>query len=334
MSFNRLNRTNSLKKIGQSYTGLKPTITSATGGSVSTPGNGFTVHTYNGSDTFTITGLSGNITNVDYTSTYRKVGGTFAAPGSALQYVLVGGGGAGGGNAGAGGGAGGFRTNQPGHPRAGSDTTSPLSMGVDYTIQVGAGGPQDAANGQPSGILQPSNPNFTSLQTTGGGGGCNSSDPARPGGSGGGAAGPGNTGGGGNAGGYNPSEGQNGGVSNSGCCQNRSGGGGGGAGGAGNNTSSNSSGAPGGSGISITFDGTPRTFCGGGGGSSHYGGGQPSGGPGGGGNGGYGLWLTGNENNGSNATAGGVNTGGGGGAGPGGGGIGKSGGSGKIMLRY
>ena len=89
----------------------------ATGGTVTAagivPGNGYRYHVFTAPGTFTVFG-SGNV-----------------------EYLVVAGGGGGGSNQGGGGGAGGFRTNVPGHPLAGSPF--PVSV-TSYPVTVGPGG--------------------------------------------------------------------------------------------------------------------------------------------------------------------------------------------------
>ena len=93
---------------------------------------------------------------------------------SAVDYLVVAGGGGGGG--GGAGGAGGFKT----------ATSFAVTAGISYTVTVGAGGAAYAASVQGS---DGSNSVFSSITSTGGGGGGGSGAPrdGRTGGSGGGA---------------------------------------------------------------------------------------------------------------------------------------------------
>ena len=96
-------------------------ICEATGGTTSTPGDGYKYHTYNSSSTFVVT-----------------------TPGK-IEYLLIGGGAGGGGHAGGGrGGAGGVRTNLSGHPLAAPDFI--VSIGT-YTVTIGSGGPGAPSSG-------------------------------------------------------------------------------------------------------------------------------------------------------------------------------------------
>lgn len=132
----------------------------ATGGTITaagiTPGNGYRYHVFTAPGTFTV-----------------------FSPGN-VEYLVVAGGGGSGPYYGAGGGAGGFRTNVPGHPLAGSAFPVSITPGV-YPVSVGAGGPASTL-GNPS--------SFGPITSDGGGyGGVG-------GGAGGGGA-PGGSGGGG-----------------------------------------------------------------------------------------------------------------------------------------
>ena len=105
--------------------------------------------TRSGAATIAYAGASGGVISdyldptpgIRYRAHIFTSSGTFTVTDSALtsvQYLVVAGGGGGGGhNSGGGAGAGGFRTNVPGHPLAGSPF--PISPGP-YTVTVGAGG--------------------------------------------------------------------------------------------------------------------------------------------------------------------------------------------------
>ena len=126
---------------------------SATGGTTSTPGNGYKYHFFTSPGTFTV-------------SEAGNRGGT-------IDFLLIGGGGGGGNDDGGGGGAGGYVEN-----------TGHLITAQGYPITIGGGGPgggsgQDGTTGTPS----------TGFSATafGGGGGADSTGNGKDGGSGGGA---------------------------------------------------------------------------------------------------------------------------------------------------
>ena len=187
-----------------------------------------------------------------------------------IDYLVVAGGGGTGVSAtsdrSGGGGAGGFRTNLPGHPLAGSPLTATVQT---YTVTVGAGGGGAGGNGPDvGGSNHNGSPSvFGSITSTGGGGGGAGHGTqtvvqnGAPGGSGGGAGylGPGVGGSGsGSAGSGNtppssPPQGNDGGTTQ--------GGGGGGAGGAGGNGPNGAGGA--GSPIAIETN-TAKTYAAGG----------------------------------------------------------------------
>ena len=276
-----------------------------------------------------------------------------AAGSNAVEYLVVGGGGAGGtgqnGSAGAGG-AGGFRTRTalPGASPLNAPANLPVSA-QGYPIVVGAGGGSESKLGP---IKPGSVSSFSTIASAGGGAGrpgnnsvCGSPGynpvPAMNGGSGGGATG--NCGPGaastGNTPPVSPPQGNNGGAGNM-TGGNRSGGGGGGAGAAGQNGINPLQGGAGGAGSFIpnafigptapSYGCSPsplapngRYFSGGGGGGVQSGSNFGAGGAGGG-------------KAGANPTggAGTVNTGGGGGSG-GNDCIGSgTGGSGIVIIRY
>jgi len=156
--------------------GLTPTFTQATGGTVSTVGN-FKIHEFTGDGNFVVTAVGNSCT--------APAGGP-----SNVDYLVVAGGGAGGtGYAGGGGGAGGFRTTFP-SPSCNAGAF-PISEQT-YPISVGGGGAQtcgpDGSNGNGG---RGSNSIFSTITSTGGGGGRGGSgtggSSCMPGGSGGGA---------------------------------------------------------------------------------------------------------------------------------------------------
>ncbi|MEI6606868.1 MAG: InlB B-repeat-containing protein, partial [Verrucomicrobiota bacterium] len=212
----------------------------------------YTVHTFTGSGTFTVTSASGGTVN----------------------YLVIGGGGGGGGSTGGGGGAGGFL-----------ESTATVTGGnTAYTVSVGTGGPGGSGNtawgtdGNPSA--------FGSFATAiGGGGGAPNANSGTANGHTGGSGGGGSwvtsasTGGAGTAG-----QGNKGGD-----CLAWGGpyvaGGGGGAGAVGVAGNKQNPGANGGAGKASTITGTSTTYAGGGGGGAFNSPGG-TGGTGGGGNGG------------------------------------------------
>ena len=232
---------------------------------------------------------------------------------TALEYLVVAGGGSGGSGYGGGGGAGGYRT------ASGFAVVAEQS----YPVTVGAGG----VAGPYSGVGTSGEDSvFSTITSTGGGrGGAPGDKTGASGGSGGGgndAAG----GGAGNTPSTSPSQGNGGGYG-----PGNYGGGGGGSSAAGQNASPGAGGA----GTANSITGTSVTYAGGGGGgsaSSSVPGG--AGGSGGGGPGGKGNWPADTEPgpSGSLGVAGTANTGSGGG----GGGYAKGGdgGSGVVILKY
>jgi len=235
----------------------------ATGGTITTPGNGYTYHFFTGTGPFNVVSGAGTVD----------------------VYMVAGGGGGSFPSIGAGGGAGGMRT----------VSGVPISV-KDYTVQCGAGGAGGTNQGAPSGYS--GNPSKITdsagiilCETTGGGYGRTPTAPSANnvngysggiGGSGGGGdyASGNNTAAAGNAGGYSPPEGNPGGNGNP-AGPRYGGGGGGGAGGAGGGPTSG--GGTGGSGSyfnepiinGLPQYGTPgpngayRYFAGGGGGGAY-----------------------------------------------------------------
>lgn len=302
----------------------------ATGGTISTPGNGYTYHVFTSPDSLTVSSGTGNI-----------------------EYLIVAGGGGGGGSyGGSAGGAG----SGGGGVRSGSTIITPGA----YIAEVGEGG----TGGQYSPLVASTNgtnSSFNSIIAHGGGRGGGDHAPhhnGNPGGSGGGAAYnkpfPGPV----ISYGYNPgtpapvlasavpslpspygiTQGYNGG--NADTSGPRACGGGGGAGGVG--TDGGPSSGPGGAGAPFpAYAGPlfspvmpspwvstvgPTGLYAGGGGGGQYSGSATTGGPGGGGAGGP-TSAPGAGSNGATNTGGGA--GGGGSPGPGG-----TGGSGIIIVRY
>jgi hypothetical protein len=260
--------------------------------------------------------------------------GTFSVPSgvTAVDVLVVGGGGAGGTHHGAGAGAGGL-IYRPGFP---------VTPGGTVSVTVGDGGA--ATNNYPS--PSPSGEKGASGQASvfgtltaqgGGGGGYASNRGVTPGGSASGYSAPGGTNPGSGATLQTDQSGESGnyGFGNiGGGNDGDSAGGGGGAGGAGGNGQSSGPGGQGGIGRAYTIaDGTTSVYYAGGGGGSRY----PSDNPGGqGGQGGGGNGGKTNEDN-YPSRGGTANRGGGGGAadrGPGTEGKGGGGGKGIVIVRY
>ena len=242
-----------------------------------------------------------------------------------MNYLVIGGGGAGGGNFRAGGGgAGAYRTNWNNESQGGgqsSGASKTVSIGVAYSIVVGAGGGGNSgAAGSAGGQSK-----FDDITSDGGTGGARytSAAPTNSGnGSGGGGGGhTGTTQPGGAGGTYGYAGG--GGSSGPQC-----GGGGGGAAGAGVVGGGGGTNGDGGSALASTITGSSVLRAGGGGAGAYGTGnsGPPIGGGGGAADGGYGYQV------GKNATA---NTGSGGGGSPGDNSqSGGNGGSGIVILRF
>jgi hypothetical protein len=234
----------SLYGIGGAGDGWAP---KATGGVISKI-DGYYVHTFTASGTFTPTT---NLSNVDY-------------------LVVAGGAGTGAG----GGGAGGYRSSVTGESSGGgasAEAKLSLASGTAYTVTIGAGGANETNGG---------NTTFGSITSLGGGHGRNNSLGGNSSGGSGGGAGGGvfGTGAIGTTGqGY---AGGNGGQA----FPNDNGGGGGGAGAVGSAGASGNGGA-GGAGVASSITGSSVTRAGGGGGQSRNNV-IASGGAGGGGNGG------------------------------------------------
>lgn len=270
----------------------------ATGGDVSYS-NGYKIHTFTGTNTFTVTS---------------------ASPGSTVEVLVVGGGGAGGGRSGGGGGGGGVVY----------DPNFAVSVQA-YTATVGGGAPQtEGTNGAAQAGQQGVNSSFGSLVAYGGGGG--GSDP-RQNGTDGGCGGGGRYGAQGGAA-TQPSSSQGGyGFNGSfGTASTWNGGGGGGAGGIGDEGTDEGCG-DGGPGLCFDFTGATICYSGGGGGGSHnpankrghggIGGGGHGGTPGGYNPGEAGLPNSGGGGGGGSTTSGGTSSSSGG-----------SGGSGIVVVRY
>ena len=233
-----------------------------------------------------------------------------AGPPSAVEYMVVAGGG---GAASGGAGAGGYRTS----------ASFAVTAGVSITVTVGAGGTGGGSNS--GGGTAGSTSTFSTINASGGGkGGTDTANNATTGGSGGGggASNGATTGASGNSGGYSPVEGFAGGGNASFQGSPYPAGGGGGSTAAGSNATGASTAGNGGAGTANSISGTSVTYAGGGGGGV-YGGGTAGTATGGGGAG----------NGSGNGTAGTANTGGGGG-GCSVSAVGGNGGSGIVIIRY
>ena len=261
-----------------------------------------------------------------YTDT-ATAGFTWTVPGNvtAIEYLVVGGGGAGGlyGRTG-GGGAGGLVTN-----------TVSVLVGSELSITVGAGGAsastsgtaKNGNNGKDSSLYN--GENLIALGVGGGGGGSSAAGSAGGSGGGGSGRGSGTTARAGGASTQNDDGreglGKIGGASSSTSSGEKGGGGGGGAGGPGTGTTTKAGGA-GGDGVMSTITGEEKWYAGGGGG-----GGSSGGGAGGSGVGGKGA--TGNK---GNSGVDGTGSGGGGTGNTSGTGNATSGkgGDGAVIIRY
>lgn len=271
----------------------------ATGGTISLA-NGYWVHTFTASGTFTPTA---DLSNVEY-------------------LVIAGGGSGGGFDRGGGGGAGGYRSSVVGESSGGgssAETRLSLTNGTNYTVTVGAGG---ASVGSAALGINGNSSVFGTITSTGGGGGGQINFNSGVGVSGGSGSGAGISPGGDQirAGGNGTAnQGFNGGSSFHNYVNFGNAGGGGGAGSVGASVVNTSGIGHGGSGVSSSITGSSITRAGGGGGGGAS---TANGGSGGGGSAGTGA--------GSDGT---LNTGGGGG---GGGFSGNSGagGSGIVIVRY
>jgi hypothetical protein len=276
----------------------------ATGGAI-TYADGYTIHTFAASGTFTPTT---NLTDVDY--------------------LVVAGGGGGGWIAAGGGGAGGLRSTLDNTGGGGSlESKLSLTSGTAYTVTVGAGGATVSSSNGANG----SNSVFSTITSTGGGGGGNNATIANNGGSGGGGA---NRNGGSPqpaAGTGTANQGFAGGLGNNGTAPTfGAGGGGGGAGAIGSAATSGNSNIAGigGDGVLVSITGSSTAYAGGGGGSSRGTGGA-------GGTGGGGKGADGSAVGSANAVAGTASRGSGGGGGfTTEGGNAANGGSGIVIVRY
>jgi hypothetical protein len=313
---------------------LNPTYIVASGGTVTTSGD-YKIHTFDSDGTFTVSSI-----------------GNSAGGGDTVSYAVIAGGGGGGapqsGNRGGGGGGGGYREGavptDPYYPaRSPIAATSGLTVAAGgYPISVGGGGA--GGTGQPN----TANPGqigtnggvstFSSITSAGGGGGGGGSPPGggspagsvfpgqqggSGGGGGGGGCGPGTCargGGDGNVPPVSPPQGSKGGAGgnhpgNPGPPDN-AGGGGGGAAARGGSTTPPAGGGDGGNGVGTSISGSNVNYSGGGVGI---------------GSGSDGSAGTGGVAAGSN---GGDNSGAGGPPGPAPAGPGKTGGSGRVVIRY
>jgi len=302
---------NTAESTGQS--GLLPAFITATGGTITTVCTDYKVHTFTGPGTLCVS-CAGN-----------PLGS------SAVDYMVIAGGG-GGGSGGGAGGAGGYRESSG--TASGSYTASPLGACVSalpvtvtgYPITIGGGGgPGPTSTPGVTG----SNSIFSTITSAGGGGGGENAQNGLTGGSGGGGAWEGGLLGAGNTPPVSPPQGQPGG--NTGPSPSQSSGGGGGATTVGA-TGCESVGGTGGTGATNSINATPtgRAGGGGGGGSNSATAGTTTCGGGAGGEGvgpgGPGAGTSGTTNSGGGA--------GGGGIGGCGNGIGGSGGSGIVIIRY
>lgn len=280
--------------------GATGSVPKATGGVISYS-NGYWIHTFNSTGTFT----PNQSLTVDY-------------------LVVAGGGGGGGGDTtgGGGGGGGGVRSTVTATGGGGSLESAISVTAQAYTVTVGAGGsggvypPGAASNGSDS--------SFSTVTSTGGGRGGMNANGSSGGSGGGGGVGTSRTGGAGTS-----NQGYAGGTGGAGNGGYTVAGGGGGAGGAGGNGST--SGGGGGGGVNVSITGSSVGYAGGGGGgSSNINWANPGGGGGSGG---------GDSIANSAAGSGTANTGGGGGGesfntSNGNRQNGGNGGSGIVIVRY
>ena len=251
-----------------------------------------------------------------------------------VDYLVVAGGGGGGDEYyGGGGGGGGYRCTVTATGGGGSlESSLSLTIGVNHSVEVGAGGPRQAGNRGGTGGVSI----FSTITSSGGGGGgaFGQNGAGASGGSGGGGNG-GNatkTGGAGTANqGY---AGGNGATAGNGYAV---GGGGGGASAVGANAdgaanSGKGAAGNGGNGVATSITGSSNTYGGGGGGGNGDNSGTPGGTAGTGGTGGGGRGGLVNPD--TDPVEGTVNTGGGGGGAGGYSENSKAGGSGIVILRY
>ena len=291
-----------------SVTTPNPQYVAATGGTVTTVGTDYKVHSFTGDGCFVVSAV-GN-----------------PAGSATVDYLVVGGGGAGAWDGGGGAGAGGYRFSNG--TASGSYTAGPSPLGASalpvaaqtYPITVGGGGAAVTS----STLSNPgANSVFSTITSTGGGRGLRNVEPGQGNGGSGGGIKSGSGQGTGNTPPVSPPQGNNGGSGPG------SGGGGGGAGAVGGTgAAAPGVGGNGGAGLTSCITASPVARGGGGGGGNDYPGSAPSGGAGGGGPGG-------SRPSTAAAGSGGANTGGGGGGAgvPGSSGTG-AGGSGLVVIRY
>lgn len=278
----------------------------ATGGSV-TESQGYRIHTFTSSGTFTVTKGQAEV-----------------------EYVVIGGGGAGGADDGGGGGAGGYRSSVQGESSGGgaSAENKLLVTQSSYTVTIGAGAPGNEHT-IPRGAQRGGDTTFGTITSIGGGMGGNAvysptnENYGTSGGSGGGnhqGLNVNTNGGSGTTG-----QGYHGGSGDAGTDVFAGGGGGAGEPGSVDGRSY------GGDGIQSAIAGTNVYYAGGGGGCDRSPSSAIPGGNGGGGNGSH-------QTSANTGSAGSANTGGGGGGGPGTGTLyerrGHAGGSGIVIIRY
>ena len=296
----------SLSRLQQTKQTSRRTGMYATGGDRTVTVDGYRIHTFTSTATFTVT------------------------QGGFVEYVIVAGGG-GGGGWGGGGGAGGYRSSVTGELSGGNSVPEPkiwVEPGT-YTITIGAGGTSGTTAYAPGGDGTTSSA-FGISAIGGGGGGHYNANSGRGGGSGGGGGGgEANTTAPVSAGGSSvATQGFTGGVSYGRPSSVYWGsGGGGGAASTGNNSTAGVIGGNGGAGQLTTISGYPQYLAGGGGGHSPGAGNTnfTRGGAGGGGDGGNYTSAA------LECRSGLPNTGGGGGGGFYGIGLG---GSGIVIIRY
>jgi len=312
--------------------GVSPSYITATGGTITTTGTNFKVHSFTGDGTFCVS-VAGNAPLFPCNP--------LAGP-NVVDYLVVAGGGGGGRSAGGGGGAGGYR--ESGGTASGCYTVSTLgssptsvagitipSGGGSFPVTVGGGG--SAPTGSPDDGGQGNNSIFSTITSAGGGAGGGRGCEGHNGGSGGGYgadSGHYDFAGTGNTPPVSPPQGSNGGgpvspgVNNvpTGACHGTGGGGATQAGQPWPTTRGQGTNAGNGAASEITGSSVTRAGGGGGAGCSN---GPNQGGTGGSGGGGAG------GNSSQNGAAGSANTGGGGGGSRA---CGAAGGKGIVILRY
>ena len=257
----------------QTFTITDGTNTLSGTASISGLPNGLTVdsQSYNNSNpgnTLTIT-LGGVFPSANALNTNLVISGlTSVSSNFDVDFLVVAGGGGMGRSDvyyGGGGGGGGFRTSISSDGNGGgasAETAFSVTPQTNYTLTVGAGGPEASANtynGSPG-----SNSVFSTITSTGGGGGGRADNDGENGGSGGGAGGNDAANSGGAA--VSPTQGYAGGNAASGTAL--GGGGGGGAGSTG--TTATAGGAAGGAAKASTITGSSVYFSAGGGGKRGY----------------------------------------------------------------